>query len=186
MKIPHSVLLILLACVGCTPSDVAPNESQGSTDIEIDVEACLGTEMPYLSGQTMQGMDGKFTVELIDITPEPTIGIHVARIRLLDTEGAPVTGAEFNLDKECSDSQECTNTWTPIHGHVGGSRVEVDEEGNGIYRVRELTVVHAGSWKFQFNPVAAGVEDFIVFHYCIENSGNDDHRDHSDHGHHAH
>ena len=188
MRTTLSILTLFCLNLGCSSaSDDADGNVAADTEAGIDHTACLGTEMAFSLGQAVDGASGHFKMELVDVEPELGIDSHTLKVRLMTTDGDAVTGANFNLERDCIEDAQCTNTWQHVHKHVGGSEVTVEDNGDGLYTVSNLVVVHAGSWEFRFAPTAGGVEDYMFFHYCIEGDGSDgaDHSDHADHSGHA-
>jgi hypothetical protein len=182
MKSIYMTTVVLAVTIGCTSSDGTETNTQDAATNNMDHTACLGDEMTFTAGQTAAGVNNNFSIEVINVTPDLTVGAHAFQIRLLDSTGATVDNADFNEDQECTEDSWCTNTWTTIHKHVGGGNAQVENTGDGTYTISGLTVVHAGSWEFRFAPSVGELEDYIVFRHCIEGDGDD----HSEHGHDDH
>jgi cytochrome c peroxidase len=106
-----------------------------------------------ISDRTKATKDGLFRVSYEPLPdPPPVKRVHVWMLRVHDTDGKAVEGAEIAVSGEM-----------PEHGHGMPSEPTVSERGGGSYTASGLNFSMPGFWKVTVRVKAGGKEDEVVF-----------------------
>jgi cytochrome c peroxidase len=114
-----------------------------------------------ISDRTKATKDGLFRVSYEPLPdPPPVKRVHVWMLRVHDTDGKAVEGAEIAVSGEM-----------PEHGHGMPSEPTVSERGGGSYTASGLNFSMPGFWKVTVRVKAGGKEDEVVFSLLAGTSG---------------
>ena len=141
--------LVLLGC-GHDPSEPHPHSSDDSE--------CSGDFDTYEAGMTRQAIPGELTVELVESEPAPPAvrNDNVWWLRLSDSEGEPVLGAELQV-----------TPYMPKHQH-GSAEVVIEELGEGQYRLSPIELIMPGVWEIPVSITPPeGETSEMTFRFCI-------------------
>src|SRR5687768_4604601 len=146
--------LLALALAGCGNDD--PCGAGHSHDPVCLV--CEGDEDPIPS--TVDGDSGNLSIELVSSDPSPPLGEtnHTLVVRVLDSTGAMVEGATFDL----------VEPWYPPGGHGTPVVPEVTESAPGEYTITQVNFLHGGRWEVRIDVSDGTTSDHVVVLLCIE------------------
>ena len=113
----------------------------------------------YASGMEQKGSAGTFEIKLLSITPAPAFkGNNAWTIQVVDTSGAPVSGATIKV-----------NPFMPDHGHGSSITPQIAPGSDpGTYDITLLNLFMPGIWTVTIVVTSSsGVSDQSVFTFCI-------------------
>jgi hypothetical protein len=141
-----------LALLGCGSHD-APHDAHPD-----DAGECAGDFDTYQAGMSREAEPGQLTVELVESQPAPPAvrKDNVWWLRLSDSEGLPVLGAELLV-----------TPYMPEHQH-GSAEVVVEELGDGEYRLSPLELIMPGVWEIPVSITPSdGETSEMTFRFCL-------------------
>jgi hypothetical protein len=149
--------------IAAVAAAVGPSCGDDHHSHDEDQFICDGTENPLDPGTQESG--SAFTLEIVDADPVPhTTDRNQLRVKLLDAQQMPVTGATF----------DSITPFAAKHDHGTPVVPQWQDEGNGVYLVTELNYVHRGPWFVTFEITAGGTSDTVRFTFCIRDPAFED------------
>jgi hypothetical protein len=114
----------------------------------------------YAAGMQKTAPKGQLSVTLLSSDPGPPIkGTNVWTLLVSDSGRAPQTGATVKV-----------KPFMPDHGHGSPAKPVISALPDaGQYKVTPLYLFMAGLWEITLDvTTASGVQDAVVFRFCIE------------------
>jgi hypothetical protein len=145
----------------CSSASPAPGDTPDSAAPDGDLVGCLNDprDDTYSAGMTKTGQAGNFQFVLESATPgPPALDTNTWVIKLLDSSGTPVPGANFTSIKP----------WMPDHGHGSSATPSATDNNDGTYSIAPLYFFMAGLWQVTFAAQANGKNDTAVFSFCVQ------------------
>lgn len=143
------------------PLDATPDTS-AAADTAADTPEDLAADVPAapadVSNLPITPSDkGTFAAQF-ERTPEPpTPSGNVLTMVLMDTSGAPLTGATVKA-----------TPWMPAMGHGSPKTPVVKEDGGGHYTITNLLFTMLGKWELRIDVTAEGGQDRFTLVYAIK------------------
>jgi hypothetical protein len=132
----------------------------GGHMMEGGMMSCAGDLDEYMPGLEKDGINGTFTVVLVESDPEPGTaadnGDYEWTIRVLDAGGDVVTDADVNA-----------TPMLPAMGHGTPVPETVTNNGDGTYSLTPLNLFMGGRWVVTIDIEAGGETDNVEFAFCI-------------------
>lgn len=108
----------------------------------------------YASGMRVDG--AAYTFELTEADPAPPArGGNVWKVRLLDHDKNPVTGAQITV-----------RPYMPDHGHGASAVPNIAADGD-TYIISNLDLFMPGVWELTLKQTGAGTGDTAKFTFCV-------------------
>jgi hypothetical protein len=113
-------------------------------------------EQAYAPNMSQPGASNVFTFVLVSSSPAPPADeTNVFTLNVLDSTGAPVTGATITVKPTM-----------PLMMH-GTSSVTVSENADGSYTLQPVYLFMAGLWEIAISASANGQKDTTSYYFCV-------------------
>ena len=148
-----TLAIVMLLALGCGTEE--PHE-HATDDAHL---FCQKDETPWVEGVTAKG-GAAFEVKITKFAAGmPMIGANDVTIQVVDADGAPIADATLDTSE----------TWQRVHDHGAPSELTVTPDGaSDTFEVKNLAILHGGSWYFRFTVTAAGATETAEFNFCIQ------------------
>lgn len=149
--------LLALACGSSAAEDPGRGPIDGSGGSDGGSE-CSGDFDVYEAGMSRQAEPGAITVELVQSEPAPPVvrTDNTWWLRLLDSEGEPLLGAQLLV-----------TPFMPHHQH-GSAEVVIEELGDGGYKLSPIDLFMPGVWEIPVSITPPdGETSEMRFRFCI-------------------
>ncbi len=144
-----TIALSLVGIVACDDSDEPKKMPMKECSEETRAET-------YVSG--MHKKSGDHTITLVNADPGPPEREDNVWELEISTSAGPMEGATVSV-----------TSWMPDHGHGSAVDAVVTEEGTaGSYVVDPVHFQMAGFWEVTVKVEASGIDESVVFGFCIE------------------
>lgn len=152
-QIAAALCLLILPAVACDGHD----HDHGDGDAHL---FCQGDEEAITANMSKTGTMNNFKVHILSWNPDPlVVGNNVFNIRVTDTSDTAIDGISFDV----------TETWARVHDHGTPVTPTVTAgSGTGEFEIKDMNVVHTGSWLFRFGPNNGTLSDFVEFNFGIQ------------------
>jgi hypothetical protein len=182
-----TVLALLIGGAGACSASSAPDAPQdaahpdgatdssssdgGSADGDDDAVACLTSGYhvdTFALGMKKAGNAGLFTFELANADPAPPNEPqwNTWTIEVLDSSGAPVTGAVVSLPMGDSNFPFPKNPWMPTMHHGSSVANTVTNNGDGSATIKTFFSM-AGLWEMGVMAQSGSMTDEAMFSFCL-------------------
>jgi hypothetical protein len=170
--------------IACSSTSAAPPTGGNATDAsptDTGVEDCSTDPLALSYAPNMQqaGKAGALKFVLVKssnvseqgqmVDGAPVVGTNTWVIKVLDQNGAPVTGAMFPPESGWPAGWPVgVYPYMPHHGHGSSSWPMVTDNMDGTYTIANLYLFMAGLWQVTINTKSGTSTDSAVFGFCVQ------------------